>query len=143
MGLVLLLWNPELQNTPRRTLKTMEFSLLRQRVQGESVPNKDPDVSERPSFISTGGYKNWSPWTLWHNRLYSTVLSVLRGVFCNSGFHISGARPGSPWRDRPIEPLPVVRLLFYRLVLTGGLHKTGRQEGSAQVRPAVIVEEGA
>ena len=34
-----------------RTLKTVEYSLLRQRVQGESVSNKDPDVSERPSFI--------------------------------------------------------------------------------------------
>ena len=30
----------------------MEYSLLRQQVQGESVPNKDPSVSERPSFIS-------------------------------------------------------------------------------------------
>ena len=28
----------------------MEYSLLRQRVQEESVPNKDPDVSERPIF---------------------------------------------------------------------------------------------
>ena len=56
--LVLLLWNLELQNTPRRTLKTVEYSLLCQRVQGESVPNKDPDVSERPSFIPTGGNKN-------------------------------------------------------------------------------------
>ena len=31
----------------QRTLKTVEYSLLRQRVQGESVPNKDPNVSER------------------------------------------------------------------------------------------------
>ena len=46
-----LLWNPESQNIPQRTLKTVEYSLLRQWVQGESVPNKDPDVSERPSFI--------------------------------------------------------------------------------------------
>ena len=46
-----LLWNVKLQNTPRRTLKAVEYSLLCQRVQGESVPNKDPDVSERPSFI--------------------------------------------------------------------------------------------
>ena len=46
-----MLWNPELQNTPRRTLKTVEYSLLHQWVQGESVPNKDPDVSERPSFV--------------------------------------------------------------------------------------------
>ena len=46
-----LLWNLELQNTPRRTVKILEYSLLCQRVQGESVPNKDPDVSERPSFI--------------------------------------------------------------------------------------------
>ena len=29
----------------------MEYSLLCHRVQGESVPNKNPDVSERPSFI--------------------------------------------------------------------------------------------
>ena len=29
----------------------MEYSLLCQRVQGESIPNKDSDVSERPSFI--------------------------------------------------------------------------------------------
>ena len=46
-----MLWNPELQNTPWRILKTVEYSLLHQWVQGESVPNKDPDVSERPSFI--------------------------------------------------------------------------------------------
>ena len=31
----------------------MEYSLLLQRVQGESVPNKDPDVSETPSFVAT------------------------------------------------------------------------------------------
>ena len=30
---------------------TVEHSLLLQRVQAESVPSKDPDVSERPSFI--------------------------------------------------------------------------------------------
>ena len=30
-----------------------------------------------------------SPWTHWNNKLYSTVLSVLRGVFCDSGFHNS------------------------------------------------------
>ena len=41
-----LLWNPESQNTPRRSPKTVEYSLLSQRVQGESVPNKDPEVSE-------------------------------------------------------------------------------------------------
>ena len=45
------MWNLELQNTPWRTLKTVEYSLLHQWVQGESVPNKDPDVSERPSFV--------------------------------------------------------------------------------------------
>ena len=28
-----------------------EYSLSRQRLQGESVPNRDPDVSERLSFI--------------------------------------------------------------------------------------------
>ena len=32
-------------------LKTVEYSLFPQWVQEESVPNKDPDVSERPSFI--------------------------------------------------------------------------------------------
>ena len=47
---LLMLWNPESQNTPQRTLKTVEYSLLCQQVQGESAP-KDPDVSERPSFI--------------------------------------------------------------------------------------------
>ena len=41
-----MLWNLELQNTPWRILKTVEYSLLHQWVQGESVPNKDPDVSE-------------------------------------------------------------------------------------------------
>ena len=30
---------------------------------------------------------NDSPWTRWHNKLYSTVLSVLQSVFRNSGFH--------------------------------------------------------
>ena len=49
--LVTVLWNPESQNRPGRTLKTVEYSLLRQRVQRESVPNKDPDISEMPSFI--------------------------------------------------------------------------------------------
>ena len=48
---LLMLWNLESQNTPQRTLKTVEYSLSRQQVQGESVPNRDPDVSERPSFI--------------------------------------------------------------------------------------------
>ena len=38
-------------HTPGRTLKTVEHSLLHQRVHGESVPHKDPDVSERLSFI--------------------------------------------------------------------------------------------
>ena len=47
----MVLWNPELRNTLRRTLKTVEYSLLCQWVQGESVPNKAPDVSERPRFI--------------------------------------------------------------------------------------------
>ena len=37
-------------DTPRRTRKTVEYSLLCQQVQGESVPSKDP-VSERPSFM--------------------------------------------------------------------------------------------
>ena len=39
-----MLWDPASQNTT-------EYSLLRQWVQGESVPNKDPDVSDGPSFI--------------------------------------------------------------------------------------------
>ena len=47
----MVLWNPELRNTLRRTLKTVEYSLLCQRVQGESVLNKDLDISERPSFL--------------------------------------------------------------------------------------------
>ena len=47
----MVLWNLESQNTTWRTLKTVEYSLLCQRVQGESIPNKDSDVSERPSFI--------------------------------------------------------------------------------------------
>ena len=46
-----MLWNAGSQNTPQRTLKTVEYSLLHQRVQGESFPNKAPDVSERPRFI--------------------------------------------------------------------------------------------
>ena len=36
------------QNIPWRTLKTVKYSLLRQQVQRESVPNKDP---ESLSFI--------------------------------------------------------------------------------------------
>ena len=28
-----------------------------------------------------------SPWTCWHNKPYSTILSVLWGVFCDSRFH--------------------------------------------------------
>ena len=54
---MMVLWNLESQNTPQRTLKTVDYSLLHQQVQGESVPNKDPDISERPSFI---------PSTMWH-----------------------------------------------------------------------------
>ena len=50
-SLLVLLWNLESQNIPRRTLKTVEYSLLCQRIQGKSVPNKNPGVSERPSFI--------------------------------------------------------------------------------------------
>ena len=46
----MVLWNLESQNTTWRTLKTVEYSLLCQWVQAESVPNKDPDVSERPSL---------------------------------------------------------------------------------------------
>ena len=45
-----MLWNPELQNTPWRILKRVEYSLLHQWVQEESVLNKDPDVSERPFY---------------------------------------------------------------------------------------------
>ena len=46
-----VLWNPESQNTPRRTLKTEEYSLLHQWVQGESAPNKDPDDFGGLGFI--------------------------------------------------------------------------------------------
>ena len=49
-----LLWkneNPESQSTPRRTVKTVENSLLPQHVPGESVPNKDPDIFKRLGFI--------------------------------------------------------------------------------------------
>ena len=46
-----VLWNPESQNTPRRTLKTEEYSLVHQRVQGESAPNKDPDDFGGLGFI--------------------------------------------------------------------------------------------
>ena len=28
-----------------------------------------------------------SPWTCWCNKLYSTVVNVLQGVFCDSGFY--------------------------------------------------------
>ena len=30
---------------------------------------------------------NWLPLDRWHNKLYSTVLSALWGVFCDSRFH--------------------------------------------------------
>ena len=46
-----VLWNPESQNTPRRTLKTEEYSLLCQWVQGELAPNKDPDDLGGLGFI--------------------------------------------------------------------------------------------
>ena len=48
-----LLWNLESQNTAWRTLETVVSSLLRQGARGESVPSKDPDVSERPSITSS------------------------------------------------------------------------------------------
>ena len=48
-----LLWDLESQNTSWKTLKTVEYSLLCQWAKGESVPSKDPDVSERPSIISS------------------------------------------------------------------------------------------
>ena len=38
--------------------RTVEYSLLCQRVQGESVPNKD-SVSERPSFMPPHYVCNW------------------------------------------------------------------------------------
>ena len=56
----------------------------------------------------SGGYKTGSlrtsrslgtdsPWICWHYKLYSTVLSVLLGVFCYSRFHnISGLLAGKP-----------------------------------------------
>ena len=38
-----------------------------------------------------------SPWTHWCNKLCFTVLSVLRGVFCDSGFHRQRTKtPGWP-----------------------------------------------
>ena len=43
----------------QNTFKTAEYSLLRQWVQEESVPNKDPDVSERPSFIPPPPPRDW------------------------------------------------------------------------------------
>ena len=46
----IVLWNPESQTHLKRHSGQWS-SLLCQRFQGESVPNKDPDVSERPSFI--------------------------------------------------------------------------------------------
>ena len=40
-------------------------------------------LSETPgSFLGTD-----FPWTSWHNKLYSIVLNVLCGVFCDSRFH--------------------------------------------------------
>ena len=56
-----MLWNLESQNTPRRTLSTVEHSLFRQRVQGESIPNKAPEVSERPSFIPRPAHVTSNP----------------------------------------------------------------------------------
>ena len=61
-SLLVLLWNLESQNIPWRTLKTVEYSLLCQRIQGESVPNKNPDVSERPSHYVTGYMLTTSLW---------------------------------------------------------------------------------
>ena len=46
-------------NTPQGTLRTVAYGLLRQQVQGESVPNKCPDVSERPSFITPHPPHDW------------------------------------------------------------------------------------
>ena len=44
------------------------------------------------SFLGTD-----SPWTHWRNKLCFTVLSVLRGVFCDSGFHSQRTKtPGWP-----------------------------------------------
>ena len=48
-----VLWNPELQNTPQRTLKTEKYSLLHQQVQGKSAPNKDPNDFGGLGFILT------------------------------------------------------------------------------------------
>ena len=68
-----VLWNPELQNTPRRTLKTVEYSLLRHRVQGESVPNKDPDFSDRP--VLNHRLRDWLHVSN-HSVVYDWVLQV-------------------------------------------------------------------
>ena len=46
-----MLQNLESQNTPWRTLKTVEYCLLRQGVQGELVYNKDPDDFGGLGFI--------------------------------------------------------------------------------------------
>ena len=54
-----VLWNLELQNTPRRTLKTVKYSLLCQQVQRESVPNKDPDVPERLFYTTSPPLCDW------------------------------------------------------------------------------------
>ena len=47
---VRVLWNLESHNTSEDTQDSGE-QFVTQRVQGESVPNKDPDVSDKPSFI--------------------------------------------------------------------------------------------
>ena len=38
-----------------------------------------------------------SLWTCWRNKLYSTVLSVLLEVFCDSGFHNTGSSSWELW----------------------------------------------
>ena len=63
---------------------------------GNQFPTRTLMFLKGPVLYPLAGIKTDSPWTLWCNRLYSTVLSVLRGVFCNSRFHISGALARKP-----------------------------------------------
>ena len=56
-----------------------------------------------------------SLWTRWRNKLYSTVLSVLLEVFCDSGFHNTGSSSWELWpcpeAAKGINTLPTHLLL--------------------------------
>ena len=56
----------------------LEYSLLCQQVQGESVPNKAPDVFERPSFTHTHTHIHTRDWLHVNNLfvVYDWVLQV-------------------------------------------------------------------